>query len=102
MNIIDGILIGGTGGAVAGITVWVVQLLHSKYLDYCDKNRIYDWLSDPSKRQEDRSFRTTRAIASWTNLPEDRVRYICSIDERITLSTGTNEDLWKLRDRDKK
>ena len=97
MSIIDGIIIGGTGGAVAGLTVWVVQLLHSKYLDDCDKNRIFDWLSDPSKNQSDRSFRTTKAIASWTNLPMDRVRHICSIDGRIALSTGDQEDLWKVR-----
>ena len=42
------------------------------------------------------AYRSTRAIASWTNLTEDRVRYICSIDDRIFLSTGEREDLWSL------
>ena len=35
-DIWQGITIGGAGGAIAGITVWVVQYIHTKYLNnYC-------------------------------------------------------------------
>lgn len=44
-------------------------------------------------------FRSTRAIASWNNLTEDRVQYICSIHKKIYLSTSEKEDLWSLYER---
>ena len=97
MTIWDGIIVGSTGGAVAGLTVWAVQLMHSKYMERRDKKCIYDWLNEPAQKESEWKFRTGRAIASWTNLPADRVRYICSIDERIALSTGEEEDVWSVR-----
>jgi hypothetical protein len=45
-------------------------------------------------------FRSTRAISSWNNFTEDRVRYLCSIDKRIYLSTGQKEDIWGIYERD--
>ena len=39
-------------------------------------------------------FLSTRTIASWTNLTEDRVRYVCSIHHSIFLSTEGREDMW--------
>ena len=32
---IDGVVIGGAGGAIAGIMVYLVQYLHNKILDLC-------------------------------------------------------------------
>lgn len=95
-SVLDGILIGGVGGACAGITVWVVQLIHSKYTERRDKTRIYGWLREQTSNEEGKRYRTTRAIASWNNLTEDRVRYICSLHEKIYLSTGEEEDRWGL------
>ena len=43
-----------------------------------------------------REYRSTRAIASGTNLPEARVREICSIHPKIHLSTGEKPDKWRL------
>ena len=40
----------------------------------------------------------SRHKSSWTNPTEDRVRYICSVDERIYLSTGDREDRWSLHE----
>jgi len=90
----DGIIIGGAGGAVAGITVYAVQYIHNKYIDLRDTSKIEKWLKVNTKNEAGSRFRSTRAIASWNNLTEDRVRYLCSHSEIIFLSTGEKEDMW--------
>ncbi len=94
VDIWDGIAIGGAGGAVAGLTVWLIQLAHTHFTDWRHKTRVYDWLKKEAAEKPSQPFRSTRAIASWNNLTEDRVRYICSHHKSIYLSTGENEDLW--------
>jgi hypothetical protein len=86
-TVIEGIVVGGAGGAVAGITVYLVQFLHHR-------KKIEKWLGMNTEDKAGSRFRSTRAIASWNNLTEDRVRYICSHSESIFLSTGTKEDMW--------
>lgn len=93
-KIIEGIIIGSTGGAIAGITVYLIQFLHQLLMSCIESKRIRDWLEENTGKD---NFRTTRTIASWTNLPMDRVQYLCSRDKLIKLSTGQNEDLWALR-----
>lgn len=95
-GIADGVVIGSAGGALAGLTLWLFQYLHDKVVSCMEANRIYKWLKENTEDEVGKQFRSTRAIASWTNLTEDRVRYLCSIDERIFLSTGENEDLWSI------
>lgn len=90
---LDGIIIGGVGGAIAGLAIWLIQFVREKLSEYRDKNRIYGWLYEETK-DKDYKWRSTRAIASYNDLTEDRVRYICSIHPQIKLSTGDNEDLW--------
>jgi hypothetical protein len=77
-SVSDGILIGGAGGAIAGITVYLVQYIHNKWRDFSDSKTVYKWLSDNSSPEEGNTFRSTRAIASYNNMTIDRVRYICS------------------------
>ena len=96
-TVTEGIAIGAAGGALAGLTVWVVGYLHMKAVECLHKQRVYSWLKDNIHDEDGKHFRTTRAIASWTNLTEDRVRYICSVDTRISWSTGPNENRWTLR-----
>ncbi len=98
-DIWDGIVIGGAGGAIAGLTVSLVHYLHRKTIEFIEKRRVYNWLKDNTSNEEGKRYRSTRAIASWNNLTEDRVRYICSIHEKIYLSTGEREDLWSLYER---
>jgi hypothetical protein len=93
-NILEGIVIGGFGGALAGITVYSLQHIHNKYLDCTESKIIRNWLQDNTSKN---NWRSTRTIASWTNLPMDRVQYLCSRDEQVKLTTGENEDLWALR-----
>ncbi|QQD19149.1 hypothetical protein I6N98_04650 [Spongiibacter nanhainus] len=93
-KILEGVVIGATGGALAGITVYLIQFLHRKCVDCIESKRIRTWLQVNTSRNE---WRSTRAIASWTNLPMERVQYLCSHDSKVKLSTGENEDVWALR-----
>lgn len=99
-SIWDGIAIGGAGGAIAGITVYIIQWAHQGFVDYRDTRRILQWLEENSPIGEGRKYRSTRAIASYDNLTEDRVRFLCSHSEKIHLSTGEKEDLWSIHPRE--
>ncbi|WP_292959205.1 hypothetical protein [Neptuniibacter sp. UBA6509] len=94
-NIWEGIVVGASGGAIAGLTVYIVQYLHEKIRDAREMKRVNKWLEVNSMGGK---WRSTRAIASWTNLTEDRVQYLCSKSEAVQLSTGENEGLWGHRD----
>lgn len=98
-DIWNGIVIGGAGGAIAGLTVSGVHYLHRKTVECIHKRRIYNWLKANTRNEDGQQYRSTRAIASWNNLTEDRVRYICSIHDKIYLSTGEKEDMWSLYER---
>jgi len=95
----DGIVIGGAGGAIAGLTVSLVHYIHRKTVECTHARRVYNWLRDNTKDEEGDRYRSTRAIASWNNLTEDRVQYICSLHRKIYLSTGEKEDMWSLYER---
>ncbi len=95
-TVIDGVIIGGAGGAIAGLTVYCVQALHKWFSDKKDSRRIYNWLKNNTELRDNRRYRSTRAIASFNNLTEDRARYLCSHHPKIRLSTGEKEDLWSI------
>ena len=97
-SIWDGIIIGAVGGALAGVALWCIQSIKIKYVEFIHKRRVYNWLYKETKHKDSKKWRTTRAIASYNYLTEDRVRYICSIHEKIVLSTGEKEDLWGLKE----
>lgn len=99
VSIWDGIIIGGAGGAIAGLTVYTVKYLHERFKEFVDKKTVYNWLKENTAKRVGEEFRSTRAIASWCNLTPDRVRYICSIHDKIFLSTGEKEDMWSLYER---
>ena len=98
-SVLDGIIVGAAGGAIAGLMLWGVEYLHTKIVELGEKRRVYRWLKANTRNEDGREFRSTRAIASWTNLTEERARYICSIHPKIYLSTGPKEDLWSLYER---
>jgi hypothetical protein len=95
-SVLDGVIIGGAGGAIAGITVYLVQFLHEQYLDWKQSKTIHSWLQGNTSDEQGNRYRSTRAIASWCNLTEDRVRYLCSHHKNIYLSTGEKEDMWSI------
>ena len=96
----EGIIVGAAGGAFAGITVKLIGWITDQCRVMRDKNKVYNWLCVHTSVENGNRYRSTRAIASWNNLTEDRVRYICSEDERIHLSTGENEDRWSVHSRE--
>jgi len=95
----DGIIIGSAGGAIAGIAVWSIQAIKECCLKCIHKQRVYNWLEKNITDKDGEKFRTTRTIASYCNLTEDRVRYICSFHKKIHLSTGEKEDRWTLNNK---
>ena len=98
-SVVDGIAVGSAGGAIAGFSVYVIQHLHNALMNCKEGKRVYEWLVEYSDEEEDQRFRSTRAIASYNNLTEDRVRYLCSRHKKIFLSTGEKEDMWGIHPR---
>ncbi|MES0870914.1 hypothetical protein [Pseudovibrio sp. SCP19] len=94
ISLFTGITIGAVGGAFAGISVKVAGWLAEQVRVYRQKKQLYCWLQTNTSYQTGEKWRSTRSIASYNNLTEDRVRYICSIHKSIFLSTGEKEDLW--------
>lgn len=95
-TIVEGIVIGSVGGAFAGLAVYWSQYVHKKVVDSRERKRIRGWLQKNAAKEPDNQFHSTRMIASWCNLTEDRVRYLCSIDEDILLSTGHEKEMWSI------
>lgn len=98
-KILEGIIIGAAGGACAGITMLFLQFVRTKWKECHDKATVYRWLRDNTSDEDEKRYRSTRALASWNNLTEDRVRYICSLHKEIYLSTGDQEDRWGINGR---
>lgn len=101
-EVTTGIVVGSAGGAIAGLTVYLVQYIHNKWQDFSDRKTVYKWLADNSSPKGGKAFYSTREVASYNNMTIDRIRYICSQHERIFLSLGENEDLWSIHSREQK
>lgn len=86
-------------GVAGALLVLGVQKVGSTWSNRRDSDTIYRWLESESKVPGSPDFRSTRAIASNTNLTEERVRLICSTHPLIYLSTGTQPDLWTIKER---
>jgi hypothetical protein len=96
------ILIGAIGGGTAGVAVSLFEVVRGRASDFLDKRTVYRWLAKSTAVEAGHEFRTTREIASWTNLTIDRTRYICSIHPKIMLYTGINigeDDMWSIFER---
>jgi len=87
---------GAAGGAVAGLVLFGVQLAHLAFTEWRDKKRVLKWMRAQAGAEAGWPYRSTRAIASFNNLTEDRVRFVCSRCEEIIMSRGDKEDLWTL------
>lgn len=96
----DGIIIGGVGGFAASLMFSLSRFLTNQLSNYRDNRKIERWLKNNTTNKEGNKFRSTRAISSYNNLSEDRVRALCYVNPKITLSTGEREDLWSIYGRD--
>lgn len=93
-TILSGVIIGGFGGAIAGLCVYGIQELHNSCKLYKESKRVFFWLKEHTSKET--KFRSTRSIASYNNLTMDRTRYVCSHHKKIFLSTGEQEDMWSV------
>ncbi|MNB78356.1 hypothetical protein D3C75_250580 [compost metagenome] len=82
---------GAAGGAVAGLVLYGVQQAHQAIRDALDTKRVLGWMRAEAGGLP---YRSTRAIASFNNLTEDRVRFVCSRCPEIVMSRGQKEDMW--------
>lgn len=95
-TVIDGIIIAGVGGSAAGVVLYAVNLMHKKRKDTKEGEMILEWLHANTSDEDGKRFKSTKEIASWIHLTEDRVRYLCSVNPQIFLCIGANEDRWSL------
>ncbi len=94
-SFLNSIAIGASGGAIAGITVYLFKFAHDKISDCKDKRNVFNWMKHEIRTNKNNNKHlSTRLIASYNNLTMDRVRFICSQHKEIYLSAGPNEDLW--------
>jgi hypothetical protein len=114
LTVWDGITVGAVGGFLAGFTVWFIQLIKERYIEETQKRRVYDWLYAKTKKGKgltvgspinDPRWATTEEIACFTNLPKDRIRYLCSIHKKIRpmmesdlFSQQILEEKWGMRE----
>ncbi len=97
----EGIITGAAGGASAGIILASLKALHEGHSKRRDLRRVLGWLKEVSAPEGSEPWRSTHAIASYTNLTEDRVRYVGSASEKIVRSSREKETwglLGKARD----
>lgn len=86
----DEIIIGVVSGLAVAILMWVVKVIR----DAKHTQSILKFLRN-SKESTEFSFRSNYAIASATNLSEDRVRKLCSKSKKIKRNEKEKES-WKL------
>ena len=98
-NVWKDLFVAAVGGASAGGIIWLCAWLRTLWMSSRDKNKVYNWLDANVTPKTERHWYSSRNIASHTNLTQDRVRYVGSIDERVVLSTGDNPDRWGLKGR---
>lgn len=88
---LEGILIGGAGGTIAGLAIWLIPLLTMKVTERADKKRVYNCLFERTKLlkfsdsdlDNPHYWISTTDIAVYTNLTQDRVQYLCRTHKRI-------------------
>ncbi|WP_163323565.1 hypothetical protein [Draconibacterium mangrovi] len=99
-TIVEGIIIGGVGGAIAGLIIWLADLIKKGIMNKCHTIKVKKWLKNNTTPNQAKEWRSTRAIASHNDLTEDRVRFVCSNSSNIQLNTkegNESKELWKLR-----
>lgn len=83
-------------GIVSGIAVIIIISIAKMAKDKSDTNKIISFLQT-SLNTTDHKFRSNHAISSDTNLPEERVRILCSKSKKIKRNTNEKES-WQLVD----
>lgn len=92
MDLWEGILIGAVGGASASLLFWLVKILTEAASNYRHYRRILRWLRENTQDEPHQESKTTQEIASWTDLPVERVRFLCSTHPGIHLCLDKSEE----------
>jgi len=86
----DPIIAGVVSGIILTLLLGIWKVVH----DAKDTNKIILFLED-SKATTDNKFRSSHAISSETNIPEDRVGKLCSLSGKIKRNANEQES-WRL------
>lgn len=91
--VIEGIVI----GVSAGVAIQIINFV-SKYINFYQEEKIIvDFLKESIKSPKSpKGFRSTIIICNAVNLPEERVRYICSRSKKIRRNEKEKES-WTLK-----
>ena len=84
------------GGSAAGIAVWITQAIRNYVKLIIDKRRVYLWLYKNTVKKNTFAWRNVRTIASFTNLTEERAKYVCSVHKKICQNTVGDFDQFGL------
>jgi len=88
--VIEGIVI----GVSAGVAIQIINFV-SKYINFYQEEKIIvDFLKESIKSSK-YTFRSIIIICNAVNLPEERVRYICSRSKKIRRNEKEKES-WTL------
>ena len=79
---------------IAGIVVAALVILSKSIIDYLATNKIIEFLQCSGENKNYR-YRSSQAISSETNIPEDRVHKLCSRCKKIKRSSRQKES-WRL------
>ena len=74
----NGIVQGALAALIAAFVIWVIRAIRMQI----DEKKIIAFL-EKSAAETELHFRTTHAVASATNLSEERVSKLCSRSRRI-------------------
>jgi len=100
VTILEGVIIGAVGGAIAGLVIWLLELARKALVKMWDTKNVEKWLQLNTIPNHPKEWRSTRTIASHNNLTEDRIRYICSYSSKIQLNSKDGNDskeMWKFK-----
>jgi uncharacterized iron-regulated membrane protein len=92
-------LVAGAGG---GLILLAVQSGWSLWRKKRDGALIYEWMVQEAAKPGADKFHSTRDIASYVNMTQERVYSLCSAHPKILLATGKAEDMWSITDRKRK
>ncbi len=83
-------------GASGGLAIWVADILREGYLRLRDEKRILKFLKDKNTISKEWAYASTQRIASFVNLTEDRVRFICYTSKKID-KVERPDECWSAR-----
>jgi hypothetical protein len=63
-DVLNGIIVGGAGGAIAGLALSLVNGIRSCTLQETHKRRVYNWLLENTSNEPGNQYRSTSAVSS--------------------------------------